>query len=208
MARYNGPVCRLCRRAGQKLFLKGIRCEGPKCAMETHHSPPGMRASNLPQRRPSDYALQLREKQQLRNFYGMLEKPFQRYVRRAERMTGVSGELLLQLLERRLDNVVYRAGFASGRQQARQWITHGHLAVNGHTVNIPSYQVKVGDVVTIRENLRQTPDLVTSMGAGVAVPGWLTPAPEQYQATVNALPIRADIQVPVDEQIVMEFYSR
>ena len=208
MARYNGPVCRLCRRAGQKLFLKGARCEGPKCAIETHHSPPGMRGSNFPQRRPSDYAMQLREKQQLRNYYGMLEKPFQRYVRRAERMSGVAGEMLLQLLERRLDNVLYRSGLATGRQQARQWITHGHLTVNGRTVDIPSYQARIGDVIQVRESLRKTPDLEAALAAGISPPGWLTVAPEEFAITVNALPAREEIQVPVDEQIVMEFYSR
>jgi small subunit ribosomal protein S4 len=167
-----------------------------------------MRASNLPQRRPSDYALQLREKQQLRNIYGMLEKPFQRYVRRAERMSGVAGEMLLQLLERRLDNVIYRAGFASGRQQARQWVAHRHVSVNGRTVDVPSFQVRVGDVVQIRESLRAAPDLKTSMEAGVATPSWLAVAPEEFKCTITALPLRDEIQVPIDEQVVMEFYSR
>lgn len=208
MARYNGPVCRLCRRAGQKLYLKGIRCEGVKCAIETHHSPPGMRASNLPQRRPSDYSMQLREKQQLRQIYGMLEKPFQRYVRRAERMPGVSGEVLLQLLERRLDNVLFRAGFATGRAQARQWVAHRHVAVNGRTVDVPSYQVRIGDVIEIRGSLRENPQLAAALATGAAPAPWLSVEREQLKATVTAFPTREEIQVPVQEQVVMEFYSR
>lgn len=209
MARYKGPVCRLCRRAGQKLFLKGSRCLGPKCAIETHNTPPGMRGSSMSRRRPSDYALQLREKQQLKATYGMLEKPFRRLVRRAERMTGVAGEVLLQLLEQRLDNVVYRAGLAVSRPQARQWVRHRHFTVNGRVVDIPSYQVRPGDVIEVREDLRQSPQFQAAReaAAGGKV-SWLRVEPEQFRVEVLGVPSRAEIDVPVREQVVMEFYSR
>ncbi len=210
MARYNGPVCRLCRRAGQKLHLKGARCVGPKCAIETHNSPPGMRAGAIQRRRPSDYALQLREKQQLKQIYGMLEKPFRRYVRRAERLTGVSGERLLQLLELRLDNVVYRAGLATSRAQARQWVRHRHFAVNGRTVDVPSFQVHPGDVVEVREGFRTSAHLVAAKESGAAGGSlsWLRVEPDQFKVEIVSVPPRQEIDAPVDETVVMEFYSR
>lgn len=210
MARYKGPVCRLCRRAGQKLHLKGTRCMGSKCAIETHNSPPGMKGGSLPQRRPSDYALQLRTKQQLKQTYGMLERPFGRYVRRAERAVGVSGEVLLQLLEQRLDNVVYRAGFATSRPQARQWVRHRHFTVNGRTVDIPSYQVRPGDVVQVREEFRSSPQFVAAKEAGAAGGSlsWLRVDPEQCKVEIVSRPPRQEIDAPVDETLVMEFYSR
>ena len=210
MARYKGPVCRLCRRAGQKLHLKGARCVGPKCAIETHNSPPGMKGRSLSQRRPSDYALQLREKQQLKQVYGMLEKPFRRYVRRAERMTGVSGERLLQLLELRLDNVVYRAGLTTSRPQARQWVRHRHFAVNGRTVDVPSYQVRAGDVVEVREEFRASGHLVAAKESGAAGGSlsWIRVEPAQFKVEIVSAPPRQEIDAPVDETVVMEFYSR
>jgi small subunit ribosomal protein S4 len=210
MARYNGPVCRQCRRAGQKLHLKGSRCVGPKCGIETHNSPPGMKGGSLPQRRPSDYALQLREKQQLKQIYGMLEKPFRRYVRRAERMSGVAGEMLLQLLEQRLDNVVYRAGFSMSRPQARQWVRHRHFSVNGKTVDVPSYQVRPGDVIQVREEFRASGHLLAAKDAGAAGGSlsWIRVAPEQFQVEIVSNPPRQEIDAPIDETVVMEFYSR
>jgi small subunit ribosomal protein S4 len=163
----------------------------------------------MSRRRPSDYALQLREKQQLKAIYGMLEKPFRRMVRRAERMSGVAGEVLLQLLEQRLDNVVYRAGLAVSRPQARQWVRHRHFTVNGRVVDIPSYQVRPGDVIEVREDLRQSPHFVAAReaaaGGGVS---WLRVDPEQFRVEVLGVPSRAEIDVPVREQVVMEFYSR
>ena len=211
MARYNGPVCRLCRRSGQKLHLKGARCMGPKCGIETHNSPPGMKGdSRRPPRRPSDYALQLREKQQLKQVYGMLEKPFRRYVRRAERLAGVSGERLLQLLEQRLDNVVYRAGFATSRPQARQWVRHRHFSVNGRTVDVPSFQVRTGDVVEVREEFRASGHLLAAKESGAAGGSlsWIQVEPAQFKVTIVGDPPRPEIDAPVDETVVMEFYSR
>ncbi len=210
MARYKGPVCRLCRRAGQKLYLKGQRCYGPKCATETHSSRPGQRGRGMRPRRPSDYGLQLRQKQQLKAIYGMLEKPFRRYVRRAEQMRGMASEILLQLLERRLDNVVYRAGFANSRAQARQWVLHRHFTVNGRIVNIPSFQVRPGDVVEVRERGRQIPDLVAAREASAAGGSlsWLRVDTEQFRVEIVSVPPAEEIEVPVDEHVVIEFYSR
>lgn len=183
---------------------------GPKCAIETHNSPPGMKAGSLPQRRPSDYALQLREKQQLKQVYGMLEKPFRRYVRRAERMSGVSGERLLQLLETRLDNVVYRSGVTTSRPQARQWVRHRHFSVNGHTVDVPSYQVRPGDIIIVREEFRQSPHMLAARESGAAGGSlsWLRVEPSEFKVEILALPPRQEIDAPIDETVVMEFYSR
>ncbi len=164
----------------------------------------------MPQRRPSDYALQLREKQQLKQSYGMLEKPFRRYVRRAARTIGVSGEVLLQLLEQRLDNVVYRAGLATSRPQARQWVRHRHFAVNGRTVDVPSYQVRPGEVVEVREKFRTSSHLVAAKESGAAGGSlsWLRVEPEQFKVEIVSVPLRQEIEAPVDETVVMEFYSR
>jgi small subunit ribosomal protein S4 len=168
-----------------------------------------MKAGSLPQRRPSDYALQLREKQQLKQVYGMLEKPFRRYVRHAERMSGVAGEMLLQLLEQRLDNVVYRAGLTMSRPQARQWVRHRHFAVNGRTVDVPSYQVKPGDVIVVREEFRASGHLLAAReaGAGGNVT-WMRVEPDQFKVEILSIPPRQEIATPVDETTVMEFYSR
>lgn len=210
MARYKGPVCRLCRRAGQKLYLKGPRCYGPKCAMETHNSQPGQRGKSRRPRRPSDYGLQLRQKQQLKAIYGMLERSFRRYVRRAERMSGVAGETLLQLLEQRLDNVIYRAGFACSRAQAREWVRHRHFTVNGRVTDVPSFQVRPGEVIEVRERARQISDLLAAREANAAGGSlsWLRVDPEHFRVEIIGVPPREEIEVPVDERVVMEFYSR
>jgi small subunit ribosomal protein S4 len=211
MARYREAICRLCRREGQKLFLKGMRCNTNKCAMERRPYPPGQGGeARLQRRRVSDYGTQLREKQKLRQMYGVLEKQFRRYMVTADRAPGVTGEVLMQLLERRLDNVVFRAGMAVSRSQARQLITHGHFHLNGRRINVPSAQVKAGDVVKVKENSKkQAPfqDLTTT-AAGVAVPEWLAVDLPGLAVTVVALPTRDQITTEIDEQQIVEFYSR
>lgn len=209
MARYRGPVCRLCRRGGQKLFLKGPRCYGPKCSFEQRSFPPG-RAGSRRRRRPTDYALQLREKQKLRQIYGVLEKQFRRYVAEAERKSGVSGENLLQLLERRLDNVVFRASFATSRPQARQLVSHRHIEVNGRSVNIPSYLVKPGDVVEVRNNSRDIAPIQQAVAVGAAGGSlsWIEVDSENRSVRIVGLPAREQIDTEVDEQLVLEYYSR
>jgi small subunit ribosomal protein S4 len=169
-----------------------------------------MKGGSLSPRRPSDYALQLREKQQLKQVYGMLEKPFRRYVRHAERMSGVAGEMLLQLLEQRLDNVVYRAGLTMSRPQARQWVRHRHFSVNGHTVDVPSYQVRPGDVIQVREEFRASGHLLAAREAGAAGGNlsWIRVEPAEFKVEILSNPPRQEIASPVDETTVMEFYSR
>ncbi len=209
MARYTGPVCRLCRREGQKLFLKGERCHGPKCALERKSYPPGEHGSGRRgRRRPSDYALQLREKQKLRTIYGLLERQFRRYVDRALTAKGVTGFMLLSLLERRLDSVLRRAGFAASQAQARQIVRHRHIAVNGRVCDIPSRLVREGDVIEVRENSQDLQPVVQSLSRGYEVPGWLQADASSKTITVRRLPEPEDINVDVDEQQVVEFYSR
>lgn len=211
MARYTGPVCRLCRRERRKLYLKGQRCLSPKCALEKRPYPPGQFGEQAGRRRRrSDYAVQLRNKQALRMFYGVLEGQFKRYVRQAERMPGVTGENLLRLLEGRLDNVVYRAGFAASRRQARQLVGQRHFQVNGRIVDIPSYRVRPGDVITVKDKSRNIPPIVEAVETGARVPPrWLEVNPENRTVRVLDLPAREDItDLPADEQVVIEFYSR
>ena len=210
MARYNGPVCRLCRREGQKLYLKGARCHGPKCAMERRAYAPGEHGEHRGRRRrPSDYALQLREKQKLRSMYGVLEKQFRRYVARALRSKGVTGLALLQLLERRLDSVLRKAGLAQSQAQARQLVRHRHFTVNGRIVDIASFLVSEGDVIEVREKSRDLQAIVAAIGAGAGgAIGWLEIDPEARRITVKRLPEADDIAVDVDEQQVVEFYAR
>jgi small subunit ribosomal protein S4 len=209
MARYTGPVCRLCRREGTKLFLKGERCHGPKCAIERKNYPPGTHGSGRRgRRRPSDYALQLREKQKLRAIYGLLEKPFRRYVARALQSPGVTGFTLLSLLERRLDSVVRHAGLASSQAQARQVVRHRHIAVNGRVCDIPSRLVREGDVIEVHEGSRTLQSIVGALARGYEVPGWLDLDRDHMTVTVRRLPEPDDINVDVDEQQVVEFYSR
>ncbi|NLO06985.1 MAG: 30S ribosomal protein S4 [candidate division WS1 bacterium] len=209
MARYTGPVCRICRREGQKLFLKGERCHGPKCAIERKAYPPGEHGnSRRGRRRPSDFALQLREKQKLRSMYGLLERPFRRYVTRALGSKGVTGFVLLSLLERRLDSVLRRAGFASSQNQARQVVRHRHVTVNGQICDVPSRLVKPGDEIEVRENSRDLQAVNASLSRGYEVPGWLNVDTQAKAIVVDRLPEPDDMKVDVDEQQVVEFYSR
>jgi small subunit ribosomal protein S4 len=212
MARYTGPVCKLCRREGQKLFLKGARCFSPKCSLERREYPPGEhgRYAQFRRRRPSDYSLQLRAKQTVRRVYGILERQFRRYFRLAERQPGMTGENLLILLERRLDNVVYRVGFADSRAQARQLVQHGHFMVNGRRVTIPSLLIRPDDAIVVRDGSRKRAYFKerAQLLDEQQVPVWLRVDPAALSAQVVSLPRREDIEVPVNEQVVVEFYSR
>jgi len=212
MARYNGPVCKLCRREGAKLFLKGERCYSPKCALERRSYPPGQHGfeQQFRRRRTSAYGKQLREKQKLRRIYGVLETQFRRYYREALRLPGITGTNLLALLEMRLDNIVYRLGLASSRAQARQLVAHGHLDVNGKRCDIPSALLKEGDVVSIHPSSRDLSYFreVREMLAEHAPPTWLTLDPIDGSARVENVPLRDDIELTVDEHLVVEFYSR
>ncbi len=211
MARYIGPVCRLCRREGEKLYLKGDRCFSPKCAIERRNVPPGQHGAGRPGRRKqSDYAQQLREKQKARRIYGVLERQFQRYYADAARRTGVTGAVLLQYLETRLDNVVYRLGFGASRKQARQLVEHGHFTVNGRQVSVPSFRVKPGDVISVSEASRRSP-YFADMGkelASRAVVDWLSLDPRALSGRVVSLPTRQQIDTPLKEQLIVEYYSR
>jgi len=208
MARYIGPVCRLCRRENQKLFLKGDRCFSEKCAVERRAYPPGQHGQGRP--RFSDYGVQLREKQKVKRIYGMLERQFEKTMDTASRMKGRTGENLLQLLERRLDNVVFRLGFATSRSEARQLVRHGHFLVNGRKASIPSMQLKPGAVVTLHEGSRQVTRIVGALEAleRRSVPSWLELDKERFQGTVKALPVRDEITLPIQEQLIVELYSR
>jgi small subunit ribosomal protein S4 len=208
MARYTGPVCKLCRRERQKLFLKGTRCEGPKCAVERRPYPPGEHGRR--RTRESEYLIQLREKQKARRIYGILEKQFRRYYERAATSKGVTGTRLLQMLELRLDNVVYRGGLAMSRDQARQFVTHGHFQVNGKKVDIPSYQLKQGDVVEVRQKSRSVGRIVeaAAFASGRPSPGWLRLDAGDLRIELEREPQRVDIDVPVQEQMIVELYSK
>ncbi len=210
MSQQRGPVCRLCRRAGQKLFLKGQRCYSPKCAMERKSYPPGYRGRGSRRYRVSDYSKQLREKQKLRRIYGVSEEQFRRYVREAERMSGISGDNLLQLLERRLDNVIYRAGLANSRAQARQMVSHRHFVVDAQVVNIPSYLVRVGQRIEARDGSKDIQPIEEALAAtaGAESSGWLQVNQKDRVVEVVSLPEPEEIHLDVDEQLVMEFYSR
>lgn len=212
MARYTGPVCRLCRREGQKLFLKGARCTSPKCSLERRDYPPGQHGQTGRFRRgqPTDYFRQLREKQKVRRVYGVLERQFRRYFQEAQRMPGLTGENLLILLERRLDNVVYRLGFADSRPQARQLVQHGHFTVNGRRVTIPSYLVRPGDRIAVREGSRNRTCFKERAGMldEWAVPDWLSLDVDDLSARVLGMPRREHVDIPINEQLVVEYYSR
>lgn len=209
MARYTGPVCKLCRREGMKLYLKAERCI-TKCTIERRPSPPGQQSTNTRRRRPTEFALQWREKQKVRRIYGVLEAQFRRHFSEAERRPGSTGENILQILESRLDNVVYRLGLGGSRSQARQLVRHGHFYVNGRKTNIPSALVKPGDVVAVREGSR-TLDVIRT-GAETTgsrqIPVWLSFDAQNLSARVNSLPQRGDIDTQVAEQLVVEFYAR
>ena len=211
MARFIEPVCRLCRREGEKLFLKGERCFTPKCAIERRSYAPGMHGKQSQYRRKeSDYALQLRAKQKARRVYGIYERQFRRYFREAQRQKGLTGLNLLILLESRLDNVVYRLGFASSRPQARQLVQHGHFEVNGRNINIPSYLAEPGDVISVRESSRRNPhfkELAQVMDPS-QVPVWLSVDLPNLTSKVLSSPSRDDVDVSLNEQLIVEFYSR
>jgi small subunit ribosomal protein S4 len=208
MARYTGATCKLCRREGEKLYLKGDRCNTAKCAVERRAYPPGQHGQR--RRKVSDYALQLREKQKLRRIYGILERQFRTYCERASRKRGLTGEILLQFLERRLDNIVYRAGFCPSRASARQMVRHGHFLVNGKRVNIPSYLVTVEDVVEAgpKDSTKKWIKAASEATARRPVPEWLGLDAENSKATVLRLPGRDEIAVTVDESTVIELYSK
>jgi small subunit ribosomal protein S4 len=209
MARYTGPVCKICRREGLKLFLKGDRCFSPKCAVEKRPFPPGMHTQQR-RRKQSEYGLQLREKQKAKFLYGVLERQFRRHFEEAERRPGSTGENLLRILEMRLDNVVYRLGFANSRAQARQLVNHGHITVNGHKVDIASAEVKIGDVIGVSPTKRNN-EYFKMLAEDIKrreVPAWLSLNPENLTGRVLSAPSRPEIDANVQEQLIVEYYSR
>lgn len=208
MARYTGPVCKLCRREGKKLFLKGERCYTGKCAIERRAYAPGQNGQS--RRKTSEYGMQLRAKQQARRYYGIQEGQFHKYFIEAERKQGMTGENLLRICESRLDNVVYLLGWASSRAEARQLVTHNHFKVNGKNVNIPSYLLKAGDEIVLKDKSKASPKFkeVLEANASRPVPQWLDLNAETLAAKVIALPNRDQIEVPVEEHLIVEFYSK
>lgn len=207
MARYKESVCRLCRREGTKLFLKGDRCYSEKCAVDRRAYGPGEHGQG--RKKVSEYGIQLREKQKARRIYGVMEKQFRKYFEAAERQKGVTGENLIRLLERRLDNVIYRLGFAGSRPQARQLVMHGHFTVNGKKVDIPSYLVKPGDVIGVKNRSKSSPVFQAAREAGkTAVPSWLEGDLEELQARVVSMPEGEDLDVPIEAHLIVELYSR
>ena len=206
MAKYTCADCRQCRREGQKLFLKGDRCTTKKCAMDRRPVPPG--PHGLGRKKASEYSLQVREKQKVKRAYGLLEKQFRGYYEEAERRKGVTGETMLFLLEKRLDNVVYRMGIGSSRAQSRQIVNHGHITVNGKNVNIPSYQVKVGDVIAIKEGKTDNGLFKELRGAKIVMPKWVEFDTEAFKGKVIAEPERADVDLNINEQLIIELYSK
>jgi small subunit ribosomal protein S4 len=209
MARYSGAVCRLCRREAMKLFLKGERCYTEKCAIEKRNFPPGQHGKTR-KAKIVGYGVQLREKQKVKRIYGVLENQFRRYFEQAERQKGITGVVLLQLLERRLDNVVYRLGFATSRPQARELVRHGHFVVNGKKVNIPSYLVRAGQTVGVKTGSQKNVTIqhATEEVKGRGVPEWLQLESEPFTARVVSLPTREQINLPVQEQLIVELYSK
>ena len=208
MARYTGPSCKLCRRENMKLYLKGERCYKEKCGLEKKAYAPGQHGKQ--QKKISDYGVQLREKQKVKRLYGVLEAQFRRYFEKAAYAQGITGEVLLQILERRLDNVVYRAGFAASRKEARQIVRHNHIIVDGRKVNIPSFSVKPGQVVQVAEKSRKMPRIVESFetSEGRGVPEWLTVNKQAYSSEMNRMPERDDINYEIQESLIVELYSK
>lgn len=207
MARYTGPSCRLCRREGQKLFLKGERCYSGKCAVDRRTYAPGQHGQNR-KGKLSNYGLQLREKQKAKRFYGVLETQFRNYFEKAAKKKGVTGENLLVFLETRLDNVVFRMGFASSRKEARQLVNHNHFTVNGKKVNIPSYQVEAGDVIKVKEKSTSSPKFKEIREMAISTPAWITVDTDKLEGKVLALPRREEIDTPVAEHLIVELYSK
>lgn len=208
MARYTESVCRLCRRENLKLFLKGERCYTDKCAIERRNYPPGQHGQGRP--KFSEYSIQLREKQKVKRMYGLMENQFRRTFAQAARTKGITGETLLVLLERRLDNVAYRLGFASSRAEARTLVRHGHLLVNGKKVNIPSYIVRAGDVVSVKESSRQMGRVLTAMEGAQrrGVPEWAELDRDTCSGKIRLLPTRGDVTMPINEKLIVELYSK
>jgi small subunit ribosomal protein S4 len=208
MARYIGPVCRLCRREGTKLFLKGDRCFSEKCSVDRRQYPPGQHGQGRP--KFSEYGVQLREKQKVKRIYGLLERQFAKTMALANRMRGRAGENLLQLLERRLDNVVFRLGFATSRSESRQLVKHGHFRVNGRKASIPSMLLKPGSVVSLAEGSHEVARIAGALEAieKRSVPSWLELEKEAFRGTVKALPVREELTLPIQEQLIVELYSR
>ena len=209
MARYTDSSCRLCRREGLKLFLKGDRCYSEKCAFERRGYAPGQHGQSH-KKQASDYGVQLREKQKLKRMYRLLEKQFRGYFEKAVQLKGITGTNLLVLLERRLDNMIFRMGFSNSRDEARQLVTHSHFLVNGKPVNIPSYLLKAGDVVTVKEGSRKITRILEAMEtvARRGVPHWLALDKENFNASIKMLPVREDLTMPIQEQLVVELYSK
>ena len=211
MARHREAVCRLCRREGQKLFLKGLRCFTEKCAIEKRNFVPGQHGQTRRAKKLVGYGLQLREKQKVKRTYGLLERQFRNYFEKAERMQGPTGENLIVMLERRLDNAVWRMGVASSRSQGRQFVLHGHVHVNGKKVNIPSYLVSVGEEISLKEDMHQNPMVLESRNIAQSQSGvpWLDQDREKFKARVVALPKRENVQTPpITEQLIVELYSK
>lgn len=206
MAKYVNADCRLCRREGAKLFLKGERCTSKKCAMEKRPTIPGQHPNN--RKKPTEYLIQLREKQKVKRAYGLLEKQFRGYYKDASRMKGKTGETMLSLLERRLDNVCYRLGLGASRAQARQIVNHGHILVNGKKVDIPSYQTKVGDVISVKETSTKSPLFAAVKDARVIVPKWLEFDSSKLTGKITTLPARDDIDLTIAEHLIIELYSK
>ena len=209
MARYTGSVCRICRRENLKLFLKGDRCYSDKCAFDRRGYPPGQHGQGR-RRKVSDYGIQLREKQKVKRMFGLSEKQFRLFFKRADRQKGITGTNLLVLLERRLDNVVYRLGFVNSRAQGRHFVLHNHFLVNGKRVNIPSYQIGVDDVVEVREKSRKIKSIEDALEAVVrrGLPQWLDLEKDNYKGVIKSFPVREDITMPIQEQLIVELYSK
>ncbi|MDR0885650.1 MAG: 30S ribosomal protein S4 [Clostridiales Family XIII bacterium] len=206
MARYTDASCRLCRRESQKLFLKGERCYSTKCALEKKNYPPGQHGQG--RKKVSDYGLQLREKQKAKRFYGLLEKQFKNTFVKASKRKGMTGENLLIMLESRLDNVVFRMGFASSRKEARQLVVHGHFLVDGKKVDIPSYEVKAGQQISVKTKSQDSPKFKEIRDMQITVPAWITVDVQKLTGQVVAIPTRADIDTPVAEHLIVELYSK
>lgn len=210
MARYNGPVCRLCRRQGSKLFLKGDRCYTDKCAVERRPTEPGRSAQAKRIKKLTHYGIQLREKQKMRNMYGLLERQFHNLFKKAEQKHGVTGDNFIQFLERRLDNVIFRMGFTNSRTKARQIVSHSHILVNGKKVNIPSYMVDIDDVIEVKESSQNISDFkdLKQGETDINIPSWLDVDFNNLKGKVVKLPSKEDVDLPVDEKLVVEYYSR
>jgi len=209
VARYSGPVCKLCRREGTKLFLKGTRCVSDKCAIERRNYPPGEHGRRRG-RRPSDYNIQLREKQKVKRIYGVFERQFRKYFKEAAQRRGITGAALLVTLERRLDNIVYRMGLALSRPHARQVIRHGHIQVNGSRVDIPSYQGSQGDIISVAAGSQKNTEIMMAVAnaASGQTPAWLMVDHDALKGTVSQLPTREDIDMEIQEQLIVELYSK